>query len=49
MYNNSIVQLIIKNVETGTNLKLGIKQFYIIDPVLFMFLMMDFGKKLEDK
>ena len=49
MYDKSIVKLIIGNVETSIELKVGFKQGDIIAPVRFMFLMMAFADTLEYK
>ena len=49
MYNKTIVNLIIGKVETFMDFKVGVKQGYSIDSVLFIFLMMDLAKTLEDK
>ena len=49
MYNKSTFKLIIGKVETYIKFKVGIKQGDSMDPVLFLFLMMAFYKKLEDE
>ena len=49
MYNKSIVNHIISKVETSIDFKLGVKERDIMDPVLFLFLMMDFSETLEDE
>ena len=49
MYNKSIVKLIIDKVETSIELKVGVKQRYSMDPVLFLLLMMAFAETLEDE
>ena len=47
MYNKSVVKLITNNIETSMNWKVGFKQGYSMDPVLFMFLIMIFFGTLE--
>ena len=42
MYDNSKVQIIIRNIETSTKFKVGVKQGDSMDPSLFLFLMMAF-------
>ena len=49
IYNNSITQLIIRNMETSMYSNVDIKQGYSMAPFLFLFLMMDFAKTLEDE
>ena len=49
IYNNSITQLIIRNMETSMYSNVDIKQGYSMAPFLFLFLMMDFDKTLEDE
>ena len=45
----SVVKIIIDNIETDINFKLGVKQGYIMASVLFLFMMMAFSKTLEDE
>ena len=45
----NIVKLIIGKIETSIDFKVGFKQGYRMDPVLFLFLMMAFSETLEDK
>ena len=47
MYDNIVIQLIIGNIETAIDFKVGVKQGDIMAPVLFMFLMMAFTKTLD--
>ena len=49
MYDKSLFKIIIGNIETSIDLKVGAKQGYIMEPVIFMFLMMEFSETLEDK
>ena len=49
MYNKRIVKIIIGKVETSIDFKMGAKQGDSMAPVLFLFLMMAFAKKLEDE
>ena len=49
MYDNIKVQLIIGNIETATNLKVGVKKWNSMAPVLFMFLMTAFDETLEEE
>ena len=48
MYGKIIVQIIIGNIEKVTDFKVGVKQGYSMAPVLFIFLIMDFVKTLEN-
>ena len=47
MYKNSVVRLIIGKIDTSIPFNVGVKQGYIMDPVIFMFLIMAFADKLE--
>ena len=49
MYDKSIVKIIIAKVDTSIDFKVGVKQGEIMDPVLFLLLMMAFAKTLEDE
>ena len=49
MYDKIVVKLIIGNIETSIDLKVGVKQGDRISPVLFLFLMMTFSENLEDE
>ena len=49
MYDKIIVKLIIGKVEISIEFKVGVKQGYRMAPILFMFLMMAFFEKIEDK
>ena len=44
MYNKSIFKLIISNMETSIDFKVGVKQGDSMAPLLFLFLMMSFSK-----
>ena len=46
MYEKSIVNLIIGNIETSIDFKVCVKQGYIMSPVLFLFLIMAFYETL---
>ena len=49
MYNKSVVKIIICNIETYINFKVGVKQGDSMAPGLFLFLMMAFDETLEDE
>ena len=49
MYDNSVVQIIFGNIETSIDFKVGFKQGNIMAPVIFLLLMIDFHKTLEDE
>ena len=49
MYNKSIFKLIIGNVETYIEFKVGVKQVDIMALVIFLLLFMAFAKTLEDE
>ena len=44
---NSVVRLIIWNIETSIPFKVGVNQGEIMSPVLFLFLIMTFAETLE--
>ena len=46
LYYKSIVKLIIEKVETSLDFNVGFKQVDIMDPVIFLFLMMAFSETL---
>ena len=47
MYYKSKFKLIIGKIETFIDFKVGVKQGESMEPVLFLFLMMEFSKTLE--
>ena len=47
MYDKVVVNLIISNIETPIDYKVGVKQGDSMAPVLFLFLMMAFSETLE--
>ena len=49
MYYKSIGKLIIVNIETSIDFKVGVKKGDSMAPVLFMFLFMSLAKTLEDE
>ena len=49
MYNKSLVKIIIGNIETSIDFKVGVKKGESMATVLFLFLIMAFSKILEDK
>ena len=48
IYEKILVNIIIGKIETSIYFKVGVKQEDIIDPVIFLFLMTEFSKTLED-
>ena len=49
MYDKMVVKLIIGNIETAIEFKLGVKYGNSMVPVLFMFLIIPFDKTLEER
>ena len=49
MYEKSVVKLIIGKIETFIDYKVVVKQIDSMFPLIFLFLMMAFAKKLEDE
>ena len=46
MYDKSVVKLIISNIETSIDIKMGVKQGDNMAPIVFLFLMMSFAETL---
>ena len=49
MYDKSTFKLTIRKVETSIELRVGVKQGDSMNLVLFLFLMIDFAKTVEDE
>ena len=49
MYEKSLVKLIIEKIDASINFRVGVKQGNIMEPFIFMFLMMLSSKTQKDK
>ena len=47
MYKKIVFNIIIGKIDTYINFKVGVKQRYSMDPVIFMLLMMAFAETIE--